>query len=199
VPPGGVWVNAPYGDGTINSRRITSFKSWWTGQMLTQQVSLREKMVLFWHNHFSTQTATVSDSRYIYKHNNLLRTMAFGNFKELVKQITIDPAMLRYLNGYASSKTAPDENYARELQELFTMGKGPNSKYTESDVKAAARLLANLAAFLMSDFSGYINGEVITIDGGEWLQGAGQMNGLEAIPTEMWDMLEQMTRSAKGS
>jgi len=59
--------------------------------------------------------------------------------------------------------------------------------------------LANLAAFLVSDFSNYINGEVITIDGGEWLQGAGQMNGLEAIPTEMWDMLEQMTRSAKGS
>ncbi|WP_316769454.1 SDR family oxidoreductase [Pedobacter frigiditerrae] len=59
--------------------------------------------------------------------------------------------------------------------------------------------LANLAAFLISDFSGYINGEVITIDGGEWLQGAGQMNGLEAIPNEMWDMLEQMTRSAKGS
>lgn len=59
--------------------------------------------------------------------------------------------------------------------------------------------LANLAAFLVSDFSNYINGEVITIDGGEWLQGAGQMNGLEAIPSEMWDMLEQMTRGAKGS
>lgn len=59
--------------------------------------------------------------------------------------------------------------------------------------------LANLAAFLMSDFSGYINGEVITIDGGEWLQGAGQFNGLEAISPEMWDTLEQMTRSAKGS
>ncbi|WP_113663533.1 SDR family oxidoreductase [Pedobacter nanyangensis] len=59
--------------------------------------------------------------------------------------------------------------------------------------------LANLAAFLVSDFSSYINGEIITIDGGEWLQGAGQMNGLEAIPSEMWDMLEQMTRSAKGS
>lgn len=59
--------------------------------------------------------------------------------------------------------------------------------------------LANLAAFLVSDFSSYINGEVITIDGGEWLQGAGQMNGLEAIPNEMWDMLEQMTRNAKGS
>lgn len=59
--------------------------------------------------------------------------------------------------------------------------------------------LANLAAFLMSDFSSYINGEVITIDGGEWLQGAGQFNGLEAVSPEMWDMLEMMTRSAKGS
>jgi len=140
VSPGAVWVNAAY-DGNANSRRITSFKSWWTGQMLNQQVSLREKMVLFWHNHFSTETATVSDARYIYKHNNLLRTLAFGSFKELVKQITLDPAMLRYLNGYVNTKTAPDENYGRELQELFTMGKGPNSKYTEADVKAAARLL----------------------------------------------------------
>lgn len=140
IAPGSTWVNAPY-DNNANGRRITSFKSWWLGQMLDQQVSLREKMVLFWHNHFSTETATVNDSRYLYKHNNLLRLMAFGNFKELVKQVTIDPAMLRYLNGYVNTKTAADENYARELQELFTVGKGPNSKYTEADVKAAARLL----------------------------------------------------------
>lgn len=59
--------------------------------------------------------------------------------------------------------------------------------------------LANLAAYLMSDFSGYINGENITIDGGEWLQGAGQFNGLEAVTPEMWDMLEQMIRGTKGS
>jgi len=59
--------------------------------------------------------------------------------------------------------------------------------------------LANLAAFLVSDFSGYINGEVITIDGGEWLQGAGQFNGLEAVPDELWDNFAQMTRAAKGS
>ena len=141
VAPGATWVNAAYLDGTANSRRVISFKSWWVGQMLTQQVSLREKMVLFWHNHFATEADVIGDARYIYKHNNLLRTMAFGNFKELVKQVTIDPAMLRYLNGYLNTKAAPDENYARELQELFTMGKDPNSKYTESDVKAAARLL----------------------------------------------------------
>ena len=59
--------------------------------------------------------------------------------------------------------------------------------------------LANLAAYLVSDFSAYVNGEVITIDGGEWLKGAGQFNLLEQIPEEMWDMLEQMTRATKGS
>ncbi|ASU36733.1 SDR family oxidoreductase [Mucilaginibacter xinganensis] len=59
--------------------------------------------------------------------------------------------------------------------------------------------IANLAAFLVSDFSGYINGDVITIDGGEWLQGAGQFNGLEMVSGEMWDNIEQLTRSAKGS
>ncbi|KQS35396.1 DUF1800 family protein [Pedobacter sp. Leaf194] len=141
VPAGQTWVNAIYTDGTANSRRVASFKAWWLTQMLNQPVSLREKMTLFWHNHFSTEADIVDDARYIYKHNNLLRSMAFGNFKSLVKQVTIDPAMLRYLNGYASTKTAPDENYSRELQELFTVGKGPDSKYTEADVKAAARLL----------------------------------------------------------
>ena len=59
--------------------------------------------------------------------------------------------------------------------------------------------LADLAAYLLSDYSGYINGEIITIDGGEWLQGAGQLNGLEMIPEEMWDQLEQMIRNKKGS
>jgi len=59
--------------------------------------------------------------------------------------------------------------------------------------------LANLAAYLISDFSSYINGEVVTIDGGEWLQGAGQFNILEAIPSEMWDVIEKMVRNAKGS
>ncbi len=141
VSPGQTWVNAPYGDGTVNSRRIVSFKAWWLGLMLNQSRSIHEKMVLFWHNHFATQTSTIDDSRFIYKHNALLRTYALGNFKQMVKQVTLDPGMLRYLNGYLNVKTSPDENYGRELQELFTIGKGPNSKYTEADVKAAAKVL----------------------------------------------------------
>lgn len=140
VPTGQSWVKAPY-DGNANGRRITSFKSWWTGLMLNQETSIHEKMVLFWHNHFATETVDINDARYIFKHNALLRTYALGNFRQLVKEVTLDPAMLRYLNGYLNNKNSPDENYARELQELFTLGKGPKSNFTESDVKAAAKVL----------------------------------------------------------
>jgi uncharacterized protein (DUF1800 family) len=135
------WVNAPYGDGTVNSKRIGSFRGWWMGLLLNQETNIQEKMVLFWHNHFSLETDIVSDARYMYKYVALLQKYALGNFKSLVKEITLDPAMLKYLNGYLNTKTAPDENYGRELQELFTMGKGANSKYTEQDVKAAAKVL----------------------------------------------------------
>ncbi len=141
VAAGQTWVNAPYSDGTADSLRTTSYKAWWTGLMINQSRSIQEKLVLFWHNHFSTQTATVADSRYEYKHNALLRAYALGNFQQFVKQITLDPAMLKYLNGYQNVKTAPNENYGREMQELFTIGKGPNSYYTESDVQTAAKVL----------------------------------------------------------
>lgn len=155
VPAGTTWVNAPYSDGTADSLRTTSYKAWWLGQMVKQTPSIQEKMVLFWHNHFSTQTATVADSRYEYKHNALLRSYALGNFRQLTKQVTIDPAMLRYLNGYVNVKTAPDENYGRELQELFTIGKGPNSHYTEDDVKAAARVLTGFTVNANTITSGF--------------------------------------------
>lgn len=140
VPTGQSWVKAPY-DGNANGRRITSFKSWWTGLMLNQGTTIHEKMVLFWHNHFATETLDINDARYIFKHNALLRAHALGNFRQLVREVTLDPAMLRYLNGYLNNKNSPDENYARELQELFTLGKGLKSNFTESDVKAAAKVL----------------------------------------------------------
>jgi uncharacterized protein (DUF1800 family) len=140
VQPGQTWVNSVY-DGNANGRRYISYKSWWIGLMLNQNTSLHEKMILFWHNHFATETVDIGDARYVYKHHMLLRKYALGNFKDFVKEITIDPAMLRYLNGYLNNKNSPDENYARELQELFTLGKGPKSNYTEGDVKAAARVL----------------------------------------------------------
>jgi uncharacterized protein (DUF1800 family) len=141
VPYGQTWINAPYTDGTANYWREVSFKAWWTGLMIQEEQSCLEKMVLFWHNHFATQLVEIGYARYAYINNALIRNRALGNFKTLVKEITLDPAMLNYLNGQYNTKTAPDENYARELQELFTLGKGPNSQYTEDDVKAAARVL----------------------------------------------------------
>ena len=140
VPAGQTWVNAPY-DGNANGRRNSSLKSWWLGNLLQQTSSIHEKMTLFWHNHFATEAADVGDARYMYRYYSLLRKYALGNFKEFVLEITKDPAMLRYLNGYQNNKNAPDENYARELQELFTLGKGPLVFYTEADVRVAARVL----------------------------------------------------------
>jgi uncharacterized protein (DUF1800 family) len=141
VTPGATWVKAPLGDEMLERKRIASYKAWWTGQMINQQSSIHEKMVLFWHNHFVTETGMVGDSRFIYQYNLTLRKHALGNFKDLTKAITLDPAMLVYLNGYLNSKGAADENYARELHELFTVGKGPDSHYTEDDVRATARVL----------------------------------------------------------
>jgi uncharacterized protein (DUF1800 family) len=140
VPAGQTWVNAPY-DGNANGRRNSSLKSWWIGNLIQQTSSVHEKMTLFWHNHFATEAVDVNDARYMYRYYSLLRKYALGNFKELVLEITKDPAMLRYLNGYQNNKNAPDENYARELQELFTLGKGPLVFYTEAEVRAAARVL----------------------------------------------------------
>lgn len=141
VPAGQTWVNAPY-DGNANGRRNNSLKSWWIGNLIQQTSSVHEKMTLFWHNHFAIESVDVNDARYMYRYYSLLRKYALGNFKDLVLEITRDPAMLRYLNGYQNNKNAPDENYARELQELFTLGKGPLVFYTEADVKAAARVLS---------------------------------------------------------
>jgi len=141
IAQGSTWVNTWSGDGTVNSRRTASWKSWWTGLMIRQPRTIQEKMVLFWHNHFATESNEYSRGTFGYRHNALLRQMSTGNFKSLVRSVTIDLAMLRYLNGYLNTNTAPDENYARELQELFTLGKENNPNYTEDDVKAAARVL----------------------------------------------------------
>ncbi len=138
---GTTWVNDFNTDGTIASLRRSSFKKWWMGVMINQDRSIREKMTFFWHNHYATETNDIGNSGFVYKHHNLLRTNALGNFRTLTKEITLDPGMLVYLNGQASTLTAPDENYGREVQELFCCGKGPGSQYTEADVKAAARVL----------------------------------------------------------
>ncbi len=126
---------------------MTSLKAWWFGLILNQSLSIREKLTLFWTDHFVTQISTVNDPRYSYRYNALLRHNVLGNFKDMANAITQDGAMLIYLNGTNNVKTGPDENYGRELQELFTIGKGPliapgnYTNYTEADVQAAAHVL----------------------------------------------------------
>ena len=139
VVAGQTWVYTIENPNYEGQRR-NSLKAWWVGQMVNQPRSIFEKMVLFWHNHFSTQALETSPLHF-WNHLELIRQHALGNFKDFTKQMTLDMNMLLYLNGYLNKKAAPDENYARELQELFTLGKGPNSQYTENDVKAAARIL----------------------------------------------------------
>jgi uncharacterized protein (DUF1800 family) len=143
VPLGQTWVNQPidFTNPILINAQIDSLRSWWIGLMINEGPHIREKMTLFWHNHFATEANVVSVGQALYMHYTMLRTNCLGNFKNLTKLVTLDVSMLRYLNGYANSAAAPDENYARELQELFTVGKGPDSLYTEDDVKEAAKIL----------------------------------------------------------
>jgi hypothetical protein len=112
---------------------------WWYNRMVTEGINMQEKMVLFLHNHFSCERDKVNYPQYMYQQNQLFRKFAFGNFKQLVKEVSIDPTMLIYLDGNNSRGTGPNENYGRELMELFTLGIG---NYTENDIKQAAKVLS---------------------------------------------------------
>jgi uncharacterized protein (DUF1800 family) len=175
IPMGQTWVNINTTD--AEGQRRTSLKAWWMGLMINHERNIREKMTLFWHNHFATETNDLGRMIWAYNYIALCRRNALGNFKQFVREMTLDVAMLRYLNGYLNVNTAPDENYARELQELFTLGKENNPNYTEDDVKNAARVLtgwkingntntysfnANQHDTASKQFSSFYNNTVIT-------------------------------------
>jgi uncharacterized protein (DUF1800 family) len=135
----GPWVTeVPINNG-LEGVRYNEMTYWWYGLMVGEGLSMREKMVLFWHNHFVSGRDKIGYPQYMYTQNVLLRKHAFGNFQQFTKDITIDAAMLLYLDGAYSGKTSPNENYARELMELFTMGIG---NYTETDIRQAAFALS---------------------------------------------------------
>ena len=146
VAIGQTWVGQAF-DQTLEGVRRASLRDWWLSQQLGSGTSLSEKMTLFWHNHFVVEFGDINSAFYGYEYVRLLRQHALGNVRQLAKDVTITPAMLRYLNGNASTATAPNENYGRELLELFTVGKGPligagnYTTYTEDDVQAAAKVL----------------------------------------------------------
>lgn len=109
---------------------------WWANRMLNTQQPLEEKMTLFWHGHFANSEEKVRDYRKMQKQNELFRAQATGNFRTLMIAVAQDPAMLAYLDAAVNVKGAPNENFAREIMELFTMGVG---NYSEQDIREAAR------------------------------------------------------------
>lgn len=120
-----------------NRAQWRELKAWWLSEMRTTRFPFRERMVLFWHNHFTSSLKKVRWAGFIYHQNQLFRQNAVGNFASLLNQIAKDPAMLIYLDGQKNKKGQPNENFAREVMELFTLGEGPH--YTETDIREAAR------------------------------------------------------------
>jgi uncharacterized protein (DUF1800 family) len=141
VALGATWINADYGDGSINYYREVGHKGMWLRNLINQNLSIHEKMVLFLHNLVPVQSQAVGDARFEFRYHMLLRQYATGNYKAFLKDVTKNGAMLYYLNGYANNKFSPDENYARELQELFSVGKEGGQQYLETDVIEAAKVL----------------------------------------------------------
>lgn len=140
VAPGETYIGAEWND-DVEGARIWSLKNWWLRRQINQDTTIGEKMILFWHNHIPIQFFDVFWVNWNYDYLNKLYTNCLGNFRTMIREMTIDTAMLFYLNGQQNSKEEPDENFARELQELFCIGKGPDAKFTEEDVQAMARVL----------------------------------------------------------
>ncbi|MDA8967706.1 DUF1800 domain-containing protein [bacterium] len=120
----------------IATGNVRQLAAQWVYRMLHTPAPLREKMTLFWHGHFATSAVKVGDVRLMQTQNELLRKYALGNFQELTLEISRDPAMLLYLDSATNRKSHPNENYAREIMELFCLGEG---MYTEQDVQELAR------------------------------------------------------------
>lgn len=149
APFGTSWVNAVYPLDTTQSQlvdnaRFASLVGYHYERMNKEPFSIAEKMGLFWVNHFGA--SATFDARASYDYYSLLRANSLGNFKQLVKDVAINPNMLLFLNGASNNLYSPNENFARELLELFTIGKGPQlgigdyTNYTEADVAAGAKI-----------------------------------------------------------
>ncbi|MCC6421150.1 MAG: DUF1800 domain-containing protein [Gemmataceae bacterium] len=118
---------------------VHEVRQWWVRRMVQSPRPLEEKLVLFWHGHFATEYRTVRNSHAMFLQNQHFRDHAAGNFGQLLRGLLRDAAMLRYLDNDANTRNKPNENLAREIMELFSMGEGQG--YTEKDIKEAARAL----------------------------------------------------------
>ncbi len=124
-------------------------QEWWVKKLLTTKSPFLERMTLFWHNHFPSSIDKTLQVSMLHQQNILLRKHALGNFGKMLHAIAKDPAMLLYLDGFASTKDEPNENFSRELLELFTLGLG---HYSENDMREATRAFTG---FAINDRSGH--------------------------------------------
>lgn len=118
------------------AQRYLQLQAWWMQEIVTTDAPLAERMTLFWHGHFTSSLQSVRAGQLIYRQNVMLRKNALGNYRTLLHAVAHDAAMLLYLNNQQNKKDAPNENFARELLELFTLGEG---HYSEQDIQQAAR------------------------------------------------------------
>ena len=138
-------------EGVLDSRDSERLKAWWLYRILYDPDPLREKLTLFWHGHFATSNRKVQSVALMLRQNELLRRHALGDVATLLKEISADGAMLVWLDGSNSKKGKPNENYAREFLELFTLGVG---HYREIDVREAARAFTGWHRERTDDFRG---------------------------------------------
>lgn len=157
LTPSPDWVDLSFNDypdqqsfNEANQQHIRDSRYQFTTDLLTK--SFKSRMILFWMNHFVTQQEVYNCAGYLFKYYDVLQRNCLGNFKEFVKAIGITPAMLHYLNGYDNTKDEPNENYARELYELFTLGE--NNGYTQRDIEETSRALTGYNS--QSDYCGQI-------------------------------------------
>ena len=133
----------------LERRAIASTQLWWLDRMIATPAPLQEKMTLFWHGHFTTAAiAKGVTPAEILAQNALFRAFALGNARELTQRVAVDPAMLKYLDNLHNEAAHPNENFARELMELYTLGIG---NYTERDVREAARAWTGLRVRRLTD------------------------------------------------
>ena len=146
VPVGQTWINASHDPNvSVGDYRFPSIRGWYWQNLIHHDYNIMAKMTMFWINHFGM--SDVGEHRAEYQTIALFNEKGTGNFKTMIEEVTVLPSMLKFLNGQSNSKWTPNENYARELLELFTIQKGPQigtedyTNYTEDDVRAAARIL----------------------------------------------------------
>jgi len=118
---------------------VGQLQQWWIDHMLATTTPFAERMTFFWHGHFTSDYRKTADDTFMYWQNLTWRRMSMTDLRSMLMQVTTDPAMLRYLDLATSTGQSPNENYSRELMELFTMGPG---NYTEDDVRESAKALA---------------------------------------------------------